>query len=122
MELGHGRVIHAIEMVSCQDQDILRAGGLDFEQLLADRICGALVPGGALGSLFRRPDLHPTGVKHVEVISQGNVPVERDRIELGQDRHPINPRIDAVADRDVNEAILSCNWHSRFRTHLGQRV
>ena len=36
-------VVHAVEMVACQDQDIFHMGGLDLEQLLTDRIRRALI-------------------------------------------------------------------------------
>ena len=66
MELGHLGVVHAIEMVAGQDQDVLGAGGLDLEELLADGIGRALVPVGGLERLFGGPDLHPAGMEGIE--------------------------------------------------------
>jgi len=40
--------------------------------------------------------------------------VEGDRIELGQDRHAVDIRIDPVADRDVNQAVFSADWYGWF--------
>ncbi len=122
MKFRHSRVIHAIKMVARQDQHIFRARRLDLEQLLADRVRGALIPGGALRRLFSRPDLHPAGVEHIEIIDFGNVTVERNGIELRQDRHAVNPRIDAIANGNVNETIFPRDRHGRLRAHLGQRM
>ncbi len=121
-ELRHLAIIHAIEMVTRQDQHILRARGLDLEQLLADGICRALIPVRPFGSLLGGQDVHPAGMEHVKVIRLGNVPVERNGIELGQDRHAVDPRVDAVADRDINETVLPRDRHGRLGAHLRQWV
>ena len=47
--------------------------------------------------------------------------VQGDRIELGQDRHAIDIRIDAVADRYVNQAVFSADRYGWFGALAHQR-
>ena len=122
MELGHLGVVHAVQMVTRQDQDMLCAGGLDLEQLLADGIGGTLIPGGGGERLLGGPDLHPARMEGVEIIGLGNVAMEGYRIELRQDRNAVDFGVDAVADGNVDQAILARDRHSRFGAHLRQRI
>jgi hypothetical protein len=50
------------------------------------------------------------------------VPVQRGRVELGQAVDLVDVAVEAVADRDVNEAVVSAQWHSRLGALLGQGV
>src|SRR5581483_4832042 len=68
VKLGHLLIIHAVEVIACEDQHIVRARGLDLEQLFADRVRRTLIPIRRLGSLFRRPNLHPDSVERVEAV------------------------------------------------------
>src|SRR5581483_5738457 len=43
-------------------------------------------------------------------------------IELGQDRNAIDPRVDAVADGNINQAVFSPDGHGGLGTHPRQRV
>jgi len=58
-------------------------------------------------------------MEHVEVIRLGNMAVKRDRIELGQNCNLENTRINTITDWNVNQAVFSGNWNSRFGTFLG---
>src|SRR5690606_10571054 len=53
-----------------------------------------------------------------EVIRRLDMAMERRRIELRQDEDPVDLRIDAVADRDIDEAILARERHRWLRTLL----
>src|SRR5690606_22118894 len=68
------------------------------------------------------PDLHPAGVEGIEHISLGYVPVERNRVELRQHRNAKNVGVNAVADGDVNQAVLPGDRHRGFGTFGGERV
>jgi len=114
MELGHFGVVHAIQVVASEDEHVRGARGTDLEQLLAHRVSGALVPVRVLHGLFRRPDLYPTGVEGIKVISAGDMAVQRDRVELREHGDAVNTRVDAVADGNINEAVLARHWHRGF--------
>ena len=46
--------------------------------------------------------------------------VERRGVKLRQHKHLVNAGVNAVADRDINQAIFTTNGHSGFGTILGQ--
>ena len=58
-------------------------------------------------------EIHPVGL--------ADVPVERRRVELRQHEDATNVGVQAVADRDVDEAILPLDRNGRLRTQLSQR-
>ena len=42
--------------------------------------------------------------------------IERLTVELGENVDLMNAGIDAVADRDIDQAVLTAQWHRRFRS------
>jgi hypothetical protein len=120
VEFGHGGIIHAVQMIARQDQRVFRGSRADFVDLLAHGIRGALVPFGMAHGLLGGPDLHPAGMEGVKLVGAGDVPVQADRVELRQHRDAVNARVDAVADWDVNQAVLAGHGYGRFGAHFGQ--
>lgn len=55
-------------------------------------------------------------------IGLGEVAIEGGRVELRQDVDLVDVGIDAVADWNVYEAVVSTQGHSRLGPLLGQRV
>lgn len=50
------------------------------------------------------------------------MPIQRGRIELGENINFVNVAVKAVGDRDVNETIICSQWDSRLSSGLGQWV
>jgi len=117
-----GGVIHGVQMIAGQDQYIRCAGSANLEKLLAHGVGGALIPVGAARRLLCRQDLHISVMEIVEVIGLGDVAMQGDRVELGENRDLVDARIDAVADGYVNQTIFAGDWHRGFGTLFGQRV
>src|SRR5205807_5955834 len=67
-------------------------------------------------------DLDEAAPERVELVSVGDVPVQADREKLRQHVDAIAAAVDAVADGDVDEAILAGDRHSRLAAEHGQRV
>ena len=109
-------------MIACQDENIFGARGLNLEELLADSVGGALLPAFSAESLFGGPNLHPAAVERVEIICAGDMPVQRNRIELGQHGDMVDTGIDAIAYGDIDQAVFSSDWDCRFGTVARQRV
>src|SRR5271157_6038696 len=61
-------------------------------------------------------------MERIEVISLGDEAVERHGIELCQNCDAVNLGVDGIADRNVNEPILTDNRHRRFATLLRQWI
>ena len=54
-------------------------------------------------------------------IGGADMPVQRSRVELGQHKNPIDARMDAITDRNVNQAVFAADRHRLFRAKLRQR-
>ena len=59
-------------------------------------------------------------VEHVELVGVGDVPVQADGQELRQDVDAVEAAVDAVADRDVDEAVLAGDRDGRLGPELGE--
>src|SRR5690606_27032396 len=81
----------------------------------------SLVPVFFAESLLRRENLNETAVETVELVRLADMPVQADRIELRQQIDAVQSAVDAVRDRDVDDAILARQRHRRLRTILRQR-
>jgi hypothetical protein len=79
------------------------------------------VPVRVVRRLFRGEDLDEPLAEQVHAVRLRDVAVEGRRVELRQDENAPDVGVQAVADRDVDEAILSPNRHSGLRTVLGER-
>src|SRR6185436_4428274 len=89
--------------------------------MLADGIRGSLKPFGAVNGLFRREHFDMSPVKRIESIAIRDVTIQRCRVVLRQDEDPFQSRVEAVADGDIDQAILSAKWNRGFGTILCQR-
>ena len=61
----------------------------------------------------RAEQVHPVGLR--------DVPVQRGGVELREDENPTNVRVQAVADRDVDQPVFAANRNRRLRSVLGER-
>lgn len=120
--LEHEGVIHLVDVIAGEDEDVLRLLGPDGVDILVDGVRGSLIPG--LGdALHRRQDLD----KVAQLIgSEGSpaladVAIEGERLVLGEDVHPAKVRIDAVGEGDVDDAVLTGKRYSRLCAIACQR-
>jgi len=81
-------------MVASQDQDVFPGPVALTRTAAAHSVSGALVPIAAAWRLFSRQDLHPTLVKIVEGVGLGNMTMQRDRVELGENGDTMDARVD----------------------------
>src|SRR5206468_878294 len=95
---------------------------VDVAQVLADRVSRALEPIGPLVSLLGGQDFDETAAERVELVTVGDVPVQAHTQELRQHVDAFHAAIDAVADRDVDEAVLPGQRHGRLAAKFRQRI
>ncbi len=57
-----------------------------------------------------------------QVVGLAEVSVERGAIELRQHIHLVDVGVDAVADRNINQSVLTSEWHCGLRPHFGEGV
>ena len=122
VRLQHGGVIHFVDVVAREDQNVI--GIIHFHEMhiLIDRVCRALVPGRARLALVRREDVH-AAERPVEIprLSVADVLVEDERLVLREDADRIDPRIDAVGEREIDDAVLGAEGDRGFCDVAGER-
>ena len=115
MRLHEGAVIHAVELIAGEDQHLVHIPALKQLLVLPHRIGGALKPAWAGGRLLSGKHFHEATAEAAgEVVGEAEVAVERLTVELGEHVDLLDPRVDAVAHRDVDQPVFSTQGHGRF--------
>ena len=119
--LQHEGVVHLVDVVAGEDDDVLGLFGADGVDVLVDGVGGALVPG--LGdALHGREDLDELA----ELVGDDGAPaladvaVERERLVLGEDVDVAQVGVDAVGEGDVDDAVLAGEGHGRLGAIAGE--
>ena len=117
----HGSVIHLVDVIPGQDQDVIRVVVADDVQVLEDRVRGAGVPGGLDHPLLGRPELDELA----ELPAQEAPPLldvqdQRVGLVLGQHADAADPGVDAVGERKVDDTELTAEGHRRLGAPRGQ--
>jgi hypothetical protein len=115
------RVVHAVQVVAAEDQKLVGAVVGGVVQGGAHRVGGALEPVLPVGGLLGGQDVDEAVGEGVEGVGLHDVPVEAGRHELGQHEHPLDVGVDAVGDRDVDDAVLAREAHRRLGPLQRQR-
>jgi len=123
--LDEGAVVHAVQVVTGED-DVLVALGLGEEpEVLAHGISGALEPVLVHRALLRGENLDETLAvvgADVAVVRLGEVTVERRRVELRKAVDLVDVGVDAVGHGDVDEAVVGAERNRGLGAGLRQGV
>ena len=115
------RVIHLVDMVAGQDDEVSRPGSLQNIEVLIDRVGGAAVPGRLVEPLLRRQQVeelaHFRAQKRPAHLQMAQQAV---RLVLGQDPDPPDPRIEAVRQGEIDDAELAAEKHRGLGAPVGQ--
>ncbi|MPN32401.1 hypothetical protein SDC9_179879 [bioreactor metagenome] len=123
VEVQHRAVIHLVDMVAGENQHIVRVVLVDKFAVLVDRVRRAGVPAAVLAGLVRRQHKHAAvHAVEVPVLAGANVAVQRERAILREHADRVDVRIDAVAERKIDDAILAAKRHGGFRHAGGQHA
>ncbi len=114
-------IVHPVELVARQDQHQVMTVRIDVHQVLPYGVGRALVPVDAVDALLGREDLHEPGREIVEPVAFLDVAMERAAVELRQQEDPAQTGVEAVADGDVDEAILAGQRHGGLGAIFRQR-
>ncbi len=120
MRRQHLAVVHLINMIAGQDQDELRGVMADDVHVLEHRIGRALVPLG-LDALLRRHQVDEL----IELAAQEapaalQVLDQAVRLVLGHDADAANTGIQAIGQREIDDAELAAERHRRFGAPVRQ--
>ncbi len=90
--------------------------------MLAHRVSRPLVPAHRVVGLLRGENFDKAAAVRVKAVRPANVAMQADRVELRQHIHPVDAAVDAVRERDIDQAVLARQRHSRLRAVFGQRI
>ncbi len=120
MLADHLAVIHAVELVSAEDDEIFATVLEEIPHVLTNRIRRALIPPGAFRRLLGGEDVHEAGSEIVELIALVDVRMQRGAVELSENVNPAQAGVQAVADRDVHQTVFAAERNGRLRALFGE--
>ena len=91
-------------------------------EVLPDGVGRALIPGVAARRLLRGHDLDEAAGEIVEPVALLDVPMQRRAVELREQEDALEAGVEAVADRDIDDAVLARERHGRLGSVLRQRI
>ena len=121
MSLQHLLEIHPVKLVAGQNQHVIHVRLLDVSQLLPDGVGGSLIPGFFVVGLLCGQDFDEPVAETIKPIRLSNVPMQADGHELRQHVDLVHPTVQAVGNRDIDQAVIPGQWHSRLRAVFCQR-
>ena len=110
----HRAVVHVVDVVAGEHEHVRRLPVLDRVEVVVDRVRGAAIP-TAFVAVVRWPAgdelLEAT---RQEVPAEANVLFQRARLVLRQDVDATQARVDAVAEREVDDAVGATEGDGRL--------
>src|SRR6266851_965502 len=118
--LKHAAVIHFIDVIAGEDEDEFGAFAADRIDVLVDGVGGALIP------LLRDAHLRREDFDVIAEAGEGgpagaDVTVKAKRLVLSEDENPAEIRIDAIGERDVDDAVECAERNGRLGAVASQR-
>ena len=108
MKIEHHLVIHLVDVVSGENQDVIRMIRVDVLDVLVDCIGRAGIPVTAFCTLIGREQRHAADrAIQIPRDTDSDMCIETERLVLGQYAHRIHTGIDTIAQRKINDAIFS---------------
>lgn len=111
-------------MVTGENQHVLRVIQVNKADVLVNGIGRAFVPDACVtgGSVGRQHVDTAVGVVQIPGLAVAQIRVELERAVLGQNPHSVNAGIDAVGEREVDDAVFAAEGEGWLCNVLGQRV
>ena len=119
----HLGIVHFIDMVAREHEDVLGIIPFDEGDILVDGVGRALIPVASLALLIGRQDMYPA-VHAVQVpgLTRAHVVVELQGLILGQDPDGVDARIDTIGQGKVDDPILAAVGHGGLGHFMGQNT
>jgi hypothetical protein len=114
-------VVHAVQVIARQNEVIVGIVAHEVPRRLSHGVGRALEPVRVVGRLLGGQDVHEAAREQVHPVRLGDVPVERGRVELRQHEDPADVGVEAVADRDIDQAVFAADRNRRLGTVLRER-
>ena len=122
VEVDHRGVVHLVDVVAGEDEHEVGLAALDEGEVLRDRVGRALVPVGVGAAPVGLIDLDAAREAAVEIPgpSRPDVLEQRVRAVLGHDHHVHDPRVDAVGESEIDDAVLAGERNRGLGAPVGQ--
>ena len=122
VERQHARVVHLVDVIAREDEQMARILAHDRVEVLVDGVGRAEIPVFA-DALLRAEDLDELAelVGH-DAPAHADVAAERERLVLQRDEDLAQARVDAVAQREVDDAVGAAEIDRRLGPLLRQRI
>ena len=118
--MEHLHIVHLVDMIAGEDKHIVWLFGVEEKQVLIDRVGGALVPFFAdpLLRWNRGDEFAEFGIQ--DVPAHADVPVKRVGFVLDEDSDFSKPRVEAVAERKIDNTIFPSEENRRLGPMFGE--
>lgn len=121
MRGNHLAVVHLVDVVAREHEDVVGLGAAQHVQVLEHRVGRALVPLGLVDVLLRRHDLDELAEAAVEKAPAAlDVADEALRLVLRGDADVADARIDAVGEGEIDDVELAAEGHGGLGAPVGQ--
>ena len=119
----HSGVVHTVDVVAGENEDIVRIKALNEGDVLVDGVGSTLVPLRFFAPGVRRKHLSAAmGFVKAPGLAIADVFVQLQGLILRENAHGINPGVDAVGQREINDTVLTAEGYGRlggvFRQNL----
>src|SRR6516165_4460685 len=121
MLLKEETIVHVVKLVTTEDQIILVGSLQKITKVLPYSVGCSLIPARGFRRLLCRQNFDKVFGKIVEFVTSINMAMQRSAVELCQDIDPAQPRIQAVADWYINQAIFARERYRGLCTILCKR-
>ncbi|MPN64133.1 hypothetical protein SDC9_211904 [bioreactor metagenome] len=121
----HRRVVHLVNVVACENQDVLRGWmvGLENVDILIHGIGRSAVPGLLVDTLLRWQEIDELVVlPSQEAPPALDMPQQAVRLVLGDDSDAPDARIDAVGHRKIDDPVLPAEINRRLGATIRQLI
>ena len=121
VEIEHNLIIHLIDVVAAQDQDIIRIEGFHVSQILQNGIGRTRVPFTVRTFFIRRKDRHTADITvQIPRDSDTDMTVQPQRLILCKYPNRVHTGVDAIAQRKINDTVFPAECHGRLGHFRGK--
>ena len=118
--LEHLLVVHLVDVVAREDEDVIRLLAADRIDVLIDRVGRALIP-VLRDAHLRRQHFDEIAVSHQRRPAAADVAVEAERFVLRENEDAAQVAVQAIRKRDVDDAIDAAERNRRLGAVARQR-
>src|SRR5262249_48600718 len=117
----HQFVVHLVDMVACENDDVLRAVAFDDVHVLKDGIGSPEIPLALGGALTRRQYIEAlVSLRPEEAPAALKVLYQAVRVVLGGDAYTADAGVERIRQRKIDDSGLAAEEDRRFGALVGQ--